>query len=459
MRSWWSRRDGSPAAGSLAAGAEPEVRQTPFSAGAPGRRGEPLPRAVRVLAVVAFCVAAGFGIAAPAIPVFARSFGVSRTEASAVVSVFAAARLLSAPLAGRLLNRFSERLVLLTGLLVVSASSAAAGFATAYPQLLFYRGLGGTGSAMFTTAATALLLRSVSPAARGRAQGAFSGGFLLGGVSGPALGGFVTAISPRAPFFVYAVTLGAAAAVAAVALPRARGVETEAGATAEEPARLRAALRLSAYRAVLATQFAQSWSSLGVRTALVPLLVTETLARSSTWTGVAFVAFSLANAASLTVAGRATDTAGRRPVLLAGTVVASVAAGLLAVPLGGVPGLVLLIGALAVAGAAGGLLSVAPAAVLGDVLGARRGGPLVATYSMAGDLGVMTGPLLAGALADTVGIRYGFALTALVLAGAALACRAAPETRPAPAGEGSPPMDSPLRDSPPIVVGSPPARP
>lgn len=389
----------------------------------------PLPRAVLVLAAIAFCVAAGFGIAAPAIPIFARSFGVSRTEASAVVSVFAAARLVTAPLAGRVLDRTTERRMLLAGLVIVAVSSAAAGLANAYLQLLVLRGLGGVGSVLFTTAATALLLRSVDAGSRGRAQGAFSGGFLLGGVSGPALGGFVTAISPRAPFFVYAGTLAAAAAVAAFALPRTpRAPAGEEVAPAGSSTALREALALPAYRAVLATQFAQSWSSLGVRTALVPLLVVETLGRSPTWTGVAFVAFSAANAAALTVAGRVTDSRGRRPVLLAGTAVASAAAALLALPILGGAGLAVLVAALVVAGFGSGFLAVAPAAVLGDVLGPRKGGPVVATYGMAGDLGVTIGPLVAGALADSVGIRWGFALTAVVLAGAALACRAAPET-------------------------------
>src|ERR1700710_3027962 len=54
-----------------------------------------LPVEVAVLSAVAFFVAAGFGIVAPAIPVFARSFGVSRTAAGAVISAFALMRLVS----------------------------------------------------------------------------------------------------------------------------------------------------------------------------------------------------------------------------------------------------------------------------------------------------------------------------------------------------------------------------
>ena len=45
-----------------------------------------LPREVGVLSSVAFCVALGFGIVGPAIPIFADEFGVTAFWASAVVS-------------------------------------------------------------------------------------------------------------------------------------------------------------------------------------------------------------------------------------------------------------------------------------------------------------------------------------------------------------------------------------
>jgi len=85
-----------------------------------------LPREVAVLTTVAFCVALGFGIVAPVIPVFAKSFGVSALEASAVVSVFALMRLISATPAGWLVNRVGERTVLWVGLSIVAISSAVA---------------------------------------------------------------------------------------------------------------------------------------------------------------------------------------------------------------------------------------------------------------------------------------------------------------------------------------------
>ncbi|MHB2024742.1 MAG: MFS transporter, partial [Mycobacteriales bacterium] len=178
-----------------------------------------LPREVRVLAAVGFAVAVGFGVVAPALPVYASSFGVSRAAAAAVVSVFAVVRLLCAPLAGRLADRFGERRVLTTGIAVVAVSSALAGLANSYPALLALRGAGGVGSAMFSVSATTLLLRSVPASSRGRAAGLYSGGFLLGGITGPALGGLVSAVSYRLPFFLYAATLAVAGTVGLRLLP------------------------------------------------------------------------------------------------------------------------------------------------------------------------------------------------------------------------------------------------
>src|SRR6478736_2220231 len=156
---------------------------------------------------VAFAVAVGFGIVAPAIPVFAREFGVSRAAAGAVISAFALMRFVSALLGGRLVDRFGERLVLATGIGIVAVSSAVAGLSQTYLQLLLLRGVGGVGSAMFTVSAASLLQRVVDADQRGRATGLWQSGFLIGAIAGPAIGGPLTAISLRAPFFVYAGTL------------------------------------------------------------------------------------------------------------------------------------------------------------------------------------------------------------------------------------------------------------
>jgi MFS family permease len=186
-----------------------------------------LPSEVAVLTAVAFCVALGFGIVAPIIPVFAQTFEVSALAASSVISVFALMRFVSAAPSGWLVNKFGERSVLWIGLSIVAISSALAGFSQTFEQLIILRGIGGTGSAMFTVSSMSLLLRTVDGAHRGRAASTYQGGFLFGGLAGPAVGGLVVGLSIRAPFFVYAATLSLAALTAYFALPKGLGHPTK----------------------------------------------------------------------------------------------------------------------------------------------------------------------------------------------------------------------------------------
>lgn len=383
-----------------------------------------LPREVAVLVAVAFSVAVGFGVVAPAIPVFAHDFGVGRTAAGAVISAFALMRFVSALGGGRLVDRLGERRVLAAGIAIVAVSSALAGAAQTYVQLVVLRGVGGIGSAMFSVSALSLLLRTVDASQRGRASGLFTGGFLVGGITGPALGGVLTGISIRAPFFVYAGTLAVAGTIAAVALRRATLTHPGGVGKAEPRVGLRQALRHPAYRAAMVTNLADNWAALGVRSALIPLYVIEGLHRAPVWTGVGFAVVAALNAATLLPAGRAADLRGRRPVMVTGATVSGIAMAVLAT----VPGLPGYLIAMGLFGVGSGMLDVAPAAVVGDVVGGR-GGTVVAAYQMSGDLGTVTGPLVAGKLADAVSFDAAFAATAGVLGLAALLAATAPETR------------------------------
>jgi len=261
------------------------VRQRP----APSARARPapvfrpfrgLPREAAILSAVSFTVALGYGIVAPAIPAFARQFGVSVAAAASVISAFALMRVLGALPAGRLVDRFGERAIMASGIAAVAVSSVLAGFSRSFGQLLVLRGVGGLGSAMFSVSTQALLLASVPAAQRGRASGLYSGGFLLGGISGPAVGGLVASWSLRAPFFLYGGLLAVPALIAAVALrPAPRPATAALPAPRQGFAVLLRALRSRAYRAAAAANLADGFAVLGVRGAIVPLFVRDALHR------------------------------------------------------------------------------------------------------------------------------------------------------------------------------------
>ena len=397
-----------------------------------------LPREVAVLAAIAFFVALGFGIVIPAIPIFASTFGVSALAASSVVAAFAFMRFTSSPLAGWLTNRFGERVILATGLVIVAVSSAVAGLSQTFVQLLVLRGVGGIGSSMFTVSALALLLRVVEAPKRGRASAAFQAGFLFGGVAGPAAGGIVLAWSVRAPFFFYAGTLAIATVVALVFLTRAHLIEKEdevesaEAPTASATATLTRFLRMPAYRAALGVNFLNGFVTFGIRAALIPLFVIEGLRQGAGLSGAAFLVAAAAQAIALLPAGRLADLRGRRPAMLIGTsatilgmsllVLADVIAGATT------PAVLMMFLAMAILGVAVAYRSSAPAAAVGDLMGGRRGGIPIAVFQMTADIGSVLGPLAAGALLDAAGFSWAFTVGAVASAFVLILVWRSPET-------------------------------
>jgi MFS transporter, DHA1 family, tetracycline resistance protein len=369
-----------------------------------------IPRQIWVLCGGSFMIAIGYGIVAPTLPVFVRSFDVGITAAALVISVFALSRLLFAPVSGRIVSRFGELPAYLIGLAIVAATTGACAFATAYWQLLALRLLGGIGSTMFTVSALSLLIRLAPPTMRGRASSLWATGFLLGNIVGPLVGGGLVAISLRAPFLVYSVVLVLVVGVTGLLL-RDRSPGGPIATVPLPAARFRVALRHPAYRAALVAAFANGWTVFGVRVALVPLLVVEALRQPESWSGVALAVFAAGNALTLVVTGRITDRIGRRTPILLGLAVAAVATG----ALGFVTSPPLFLVVSLVAGMGSGMVNPPLNASVADVIGSdTRGGTVLAGFQMAADTGAIIGPVLAGALAESVGFPAAFALTAAV---------------------------------------------
>ena len=387
-----------------------------------------LPDEVLALTGVSFSVALGFGIVAPVVPVFARSFHVSAFQASAVVSVFALMRFVSAGPSGWLVNRLGERTVLWSGLSIVALSSAMAGLSHSFEQLLVLRSLGGTGSSMFTVSAMSLLLRVTPSHHRGRAASRYQSGFLLGGIAGPAVGGLVVGISLRAPFFVYSATLLMAAVVASTMLPRRTSTEREAtdGTPEQAPLAVKSAVRLAEYRAAIGLNMATGVVIFGMRSALLPLYVVEILHRGPGISSSGWLASSISQVLCLRIAGDMVDNRGRKPALTIGISTLGIAVAILLAQETTPAYFVYMIAV----GVAGAFLGAGGAAVVGDIVSGRKGGQVVSTFQMTGDLGMIIGPLLAGWLLDASGAyTLPFALSlGLVLAVCVLVIRM-PETR------------------------------
>lgn len=366
-----------------------------------------LPSEIWVLVSAAFVIALGYGIVAPALPQFAVSFGVGAFAATVVISSFAFMRLVFAPVSGSLVQRLGERPTYLTGLLIVAGSTGAVAFASNYWQLLVFRGLGGIGSTMFTVSALGLLIRITPPHIRGRVSGLYATSFLFGSIGGPLVGAALVGFGLRVPFLIYAVALLVAAAVVYVRLKDSALAAPEP-ASAAVTMTFRSALHSPVYRAALLSNFANGWAVFGVRVALVPLFVVQALNASEGLAGIALTVFAVGNALVQIQAGRLSDRFGRRPFVLAGLVVTGVCTG----ALGFSPNLWVLLALSTLAGVGSGLMNPSQQAAVADVVGSKaRGGPVLAAFQMASDVGSVVGPLVAGALAQQLSYGTAFAVT------------------------------------------------
>src|SRR3954466_158542 len=84
-------------------------------------------------------LALGQGIAVPALPVYARSFGVSFGVASTVLVAFSLGGLLAGVPTGYLIDRFGRKKVIIAGPILIAISSFLAAASQSFPELLAYR--------------------------------------------------------------------------------------------------------------------------------------------------------------------------------------------------------------------------------------------------------------------------------------------------------------------------------
>jgi len=383
-----------------------------------------LPREIKILTTASFFVAVGFGIVLPAIPVFARTFGVNNTAVGLIVSTFAITRFASGLISGKLVDRFGERVVFSSGVGMVAFFVLLAGLSQSYGQLLFFRAAGGLGSSMFTVAAGSVIMRAVDDNNRARAFSIYNGAFLVGGISGPAIGGLLSLISLRAPFFAYSITLTISGLIALFFL---KGINLNRGEDGEELAprtSIAQALSLKPYRIALVISFIGNWVLFGVRSSILPIFVIETLRSTPAVVGYGFTLSALMQGLLLLRAGKISDTRGRKYAAVSGSFIALL-------------GLIVLIFtnsiwmyflSMAFIGLGGAFLAITPSSIVGDVIKGKSG-QVIGLFQMAGDAGMMVGPIVLGWFADTFSYQAAFISTVVIFSVSVILSFRLPETR------------------------------
>jgi MFS family permease len=388
------------------------------------------PREVGVLVFASFFVAVGFGIIAPTLPLFARSFGVNNAQVGAILSAFAFARFATGLVSGKLVDHFGERLVYSFGIGFVSITSFAAGMAQSYNQLLIFRAVGGFGSSMFSVAAGSILLRAVDDDHRARAQSLYNSSFLVGMMAGPVVGGALSGFSLRAPMIIYGFLLIGASTSGAVLLRNSALAAKPTASEEREVISIKTALSISPYRSALIISFITSWVLFGMSRSILPLFMVEEIKVTPSYMGFGFTLTTIINGVLLLRAGKLSDIKGRRYAAVIGTSFVSLF--IIAIAFTTEPWQFLL--ASVIVGFGGAFLSTTPSSIVGDVL-EGKGGQVIGLFQMSGDAGAMVAPLILGFIADHYGFRPAFLASALLMSIAVLVATKLPETRASHLGQ------------------------
>jgi DHA1 family multidrug resistance protein-like MFS transporter len=387
---------------------------------------------VRVVVLIIFVIMLGFGMIAPILPLYARSFGVSYDAASLLISAFAFMRLVADPVVGPLVDRFGERLCSVTGVIIVGVSAVLAGLATSFPLVVVFRGAGGAGSSLVFAALYSYLLKVVPSHRMGRTMSIFFGALNVGIIAGGPLGGVVAhAWGLASPLFVYAGlclvsgllylrfmpdpnVVGGRTPVPAQTAEVATATPPPAGGP-KVPFWRRAAsqvIELMKHRpfvTVVVLNMAFFWVVAGGYDTLVPLFAREGLGVSTVGVGALFGLVVAGEFLVLYPAGSLSDRIGRKPVLL----VSLSAVAVMMVLLGWAGSPVALGMLLVIAGLTSGATAATPSAMLSDVVPDSGSGTAVGVFRFFGDLGFVLGPLVAGVSTSAFGFRWAFAIMAV----------------------------------------------
>jgi MFS transporter, DHA1 family, multidrug resistance protein len=148
-----------------------------------------------------FIVFLGVGLIVPVMPSFMNIMHLSGKTMGYLVAAFAFAQLLMSPLAGRWIDTYGRKKMIVIGLVLFSASELIFGLGTHVSVLYFARILGGISGAFIMPGVTAYVADITSVEERPKAMGYVSAAISIGFIIGPGIGGFITELGIRAPFY------------------------------------------------------------------------------------------------------------------------------------------------------------------------------------------------------------------------------------------------------------------
>jgi len=157
----------------------------------------------------------GIGLVIPVTPTIMNELNISGATVGYMVSAFAFAQLILSPLAGRAVDKYGRKPMIIIGLFIFSMSELLFGLGQSVEVLFASRILGGVSAAFIMPAVTAFIADITTNETRPKALGYMSAAISTGFIIGPGIGGFLADLGSRTPFF-FAATFGLTAMVLSV---------------------------------------------------------------------------------------------------------------------------------------------------------------------------------------------------------------------------------------------------
>jgi len=351
-----------------------------------------------VLLACAFALMSSFYILLPVLPVYVLHIGGSKPQVGLIIGAFALSALVFRPPVGIGVDVFTRKAFAVVGTVIFTLASASYGLAHTVAALLGVRLFHGSGMASFQTAATTLVVDSVSDRRRGEALGVYGIASNVAMVAAPALGSWLLAAADFRTVFRVSAALAFIAVLLALFLKERRAPLTRESERPEHSLFCREALLPSfAVFALMLTY--------GATLSFIPLLITGEKLASEARVAVFFSVYAAILIVSRAPAGRISDVKGRLAAAFPGMLLAAVAMVCLASARAFA---VLLIGAgLYAVGMALAQPALTAAAV--DSVPEHRRGSAMGTFTASFELGIGLGAIAFGALAGAVGYRWMFA--------------------------------------------------
>lgn len=147
----------------------------------------------------------GIGLIIPVMPSLMNIMHLSGSTMGYLVAVFAVSQLIMSPFAGRWVDRYGRKKIIIIGLFLFGVSELIFGLGTNVAVFYLSRILGGISAAFIMPGVTAYVADITSVKERPKAMGYISAAISLGFIIGPGIGGFVAEYGIRYPFFLAAL--------------------------------------------------------------------------------------------------------------------------------------------------------------------------------------------------------------------------------------------------------------